>query len=76
MDRKIIRTEIAEANDREITEIVNALIERQRILHPDWEGMYVSLPIKHPEECKQIVYCIWETLQKIWGTGTGMDVEG
>ena len=71
MDMKLICAEIAEASDHEITEIANALIERQKILHPDGEGMYISLPIKHPEECRWIVCCIWETLQKIWGTDTG-----
>jgi len=76
MDTKFICAEIAEANDHEITEIVNALIERQKILHPDWEAMYISLPVNHPEECKQIMCCIWGTLQKRCWTETGKDAQG
>ena len=76
MDMKLIRAEIADANDHEITELVNALIERQKILHPDWAGMYISLPIKHPEECKRIVCCICKTLQKVWGSEMVKELEG
>lgn len=76
MDMKCICAEIAEANDHEITEIVNALIERQKILHPDWEAMYISLPINHPEKCKQIMCGIWGILQKLWWTDMGNDVQG
>lgn len=56
---------IAEADDYEITEILNMLVRRQKELHPDWEGMYLSFPLKQPDECKRILFYTWDIINNI-----------
>ena len=66
MDIAHVLEYIANADDDNLTEMIHALMDRQKMLHPDWEGMYVSFPLKYSEECKQIMYGIWAVLQKRW----------
>ena len=56
---------IAIAEDDDITKMAVALVKRQKKLYPDWEAMYLSFPLAHPDECRQIMQRVWEILMKI-----------
>ena len=71
MDLEYILKEITEANENEITEIAHALIQRQKILHPDWKPIYISFPIKSPEACERILRYVWKILIKVNEAGNG-----
>lgn len=65
MDIEHVLTWISAADDLELTVLADAVMRRQKKLHPDWEGMYISFPLQWPEECKLILYQTWEILREI-----------
>lgn len=64
MELKLILNWISEAEDHELTEVAEAMIRRQKKLHPDWECMYISFPLKQEKMCRQILCSAWEMLRK------------
>ena len=64
MDMEKVLARITEADDLELTALADAIMRRQKQLHPDWEGVYISFPLKWPEECKQILLRTWEILRE------------
>ena len=51
---------IAQADDGQLNEITSALTARYKVLFPDWEVVYLSLPLQDPERREQI----WELARK------------
>ena len=53
---------ISTAEDEDITRMLEEITKRQKRLYPDWEGMYLSFPLRRPDICKQILETTWEML--------------
>ena len=51
---------IAQADDGQLNEITSALTARYKVLFPDWEVVYLSLPLQDPERREQL----WELARK------------
>ena len=51
---------IAQADDGQLNDITSALTARYKVLFPDWEVVYLSLPLQDPERREQI----WELARK------------
>ena len=51
---------IAQADDGQLNEITSALTARYKVLFPDWEVVYLSLPLRDPERREQL----WELARK------------
>ena len=51
---------IAQADDGQLNEITSALTARYKVLFPDWEVVYLSLPLQEPERREQL----WELARK------------
>ena len=56
---------IEEANDGQIDEILAAILRKQKKHHPDWEVVYLSLPLKDPAACREIIINVWNMLCKL-----------
>ena len=56
---------IEEANDGQIDEILAAILRKQKKHHPDWEGVYLSFPLKDPAACRELIINIWNMLCKM-----------
>ena len=50
----------AQADDGQLNEITSALTARYKVLFPDWEVVYLSLPLQDPERREQL----WELARK------------
>lgn len=55
---------IMNANDNDVDKIILAILARQKNRYPDWEGLYLSFPLKDPAACRQIMQSAWEVLSK------------
>jgi len=67
MEKHIIQTILSEiecANDAEIGDIIHAVIKRRKELHPDWELMLFSLPVKDTQKRQQCLDEIFSFLQE------------
>lgn len=62
MDNEKLVEIISKAQDEEISRIITQITKRQKKLHPDWEGMYLSFPLKYPDECRKIMEFAWRVL--------------
>ena len=51
---------IAQADDGQLNDITSALTARYKVLFPDWEVVYLSLPLRDPERREQL----WELARK------------
>ena len=51
---------IAQADDGQLNEITSALTARYKVLFPDWEVVYLSLPLQDPGRREQL----WELARK------------
>ena len=51
---------IAQADDGQLNEITSTLTARYKVLFPDWEVVYLSLPLQDPERREQL----WELARK------------
>ena len=51
---------IAQADDGQLNDITSALTARYKVLFPDWEVVYLSLPLQDPERREQL----WELARK------------
>ena len=51
---------IAQADDGQLNEITSALTARYKTLFPDWEVVYLALPLQDPERREQL----WELARK------------
>lgn len=51
---------IAQADDGQLNEITSALTVRYKVLFPDWEVVYLALPLQDLERREQI----WELARK------------
>ena len=51
---------ISQADDTQLNEITSALTARYKVLFPDWEVVYLSLPLRDPERREQL----WELARK------------
>ena len=51
---------IAQADDGQLNDITSALTARYKVLFPDWEVVYLSLPLQEPERREQL----WELARK------------
>ena len=51
---------IAQADDGQLNEITSALTARYKVLFPDWEVVYLALPLQDPERREQL----WELARK------------
>lgn len=70
MDTEKVLEMISKAQDEDISRMIAEIMKRQKQLHPDWEGMYMSFPLKHPDECRQILETTWKILIAIIKEGT------
>lgn len=55
---------IAQADDFEINEIIHAVIRRYKLVFPDWEVIFLSLPIQ-AEERKLLLDQTIDQLKKL-----------
>ena len=46
---------IQQADDYQINEIINALTERYKRVFPDWEVVFLALPLHDPVQRKQTI---------------------
>ena len=51
---------ISQADDTQLNEITRALTARYKTLFPDWEVVYLALPLQDPEHREQL----WELARK------------
>ena len=51
---------ISQADDTQLNEITRALTARYKTLFPDWEVVYLALPLQDPERREQL----WELARK------------
>ena len=51
---------ISQADDTQLNDITSALTARYKVLFPDWEVVYLSLPLQDPERREQL----WELARK------------
>ena len=51
---------ISQADDTQLNEITSALTARYKVLFPDWEVVYLALPLQDLERREQI----WELARK------------
>ena len=51
---------ISQADDTQLNDITSALTARYKVLFPDWEVVYLSLPLRDPERREQL----WELARK------------
>ena len=51
---------IAQADDGQLNDITSALTARYKVLFPDWEVVYLALPLQDLERREQI----WELARK------------
>lgn len=59
-----VLTKIAQANDLEISEIIQAVIRRYSRVFPDWEVVFLSLPLQ-PDERKKLLEQTIAQLRKL-----------
>ena len=57
-----IMEEIERADDRGITQIIQAVIRRYGKVFPDQEVVFISLPVDDPEERRMILHHAFEAL--------------
>ena len=62
MDTEKVLEMISKAQDEDISRMIAEIMKRQKQLHPDWEGMYMSFPLKRLDECRQILETTWKIL--------------
>lgn len=55
MDISTILNFINQADDTELTQMVNAIMERYKGLHPGWEVMFLSLPLHDPQARRRLL---------------------
>ena len=55
---------ISDAGTEELTELIAAIVDRQKKLYPDWEGMYLSFPLNDSDECRRIMERAWNFLSE------------
>ena len=60
MELRDVLTFIAQADDLEINEIIDALTARYKAVYPDWEVAFLSMPLNDPERRR----AIWEHATK------------
>ena len=51
---------ISQADDTQLNDITSALTARYKVLFPDWEVVYLALPLQDPERREQL----WELARK------------
>ena len=56
---------ISIAEEEDLSRMIEAIIKRQKQLHPDWEPLYLSCPLKQPDECRLILETTWKILSDI-----------
>lgn len=56
-------TQIQQADDAELTQIINAVIRRYGIQYPDQEAMFLTLPKNDPEERRNTLNSIFDLLK-------------
>lgn len=66
MDREKMLEFVSQAEEEDIGQMITEIIRRQKELYPDWEGMYISFPLKSPDECRRIMETIWKILIQSW----------
>lgn len=69
MDTEKVLEIISKAQDEDISRMIAEIMKRQKQLHPDWEGMYMSFPLKEPDECRQILEAARKILIAIMSEG-------
>lgn len=55
MDKNKMLAMISNAQDEDLGRMISEILKRQKQLHPDWKEMYLSFPLKHPDECRRIL---------------------
>ena len=60
MELSEILSFISQADDSQLNTITDALSARYKALFPDWEVVYLSLPLQDPERREQL----WELARK------------
>ena len=55
---------ISKADDTEISEIIQTIIHRYNILHPDSEIFFLSLPRNNPQERQETIDTLIRFLQQ------------
>ena len=58
-DLEYVQASILQADDIELSEIIQSVIRRYGVLHPDWEVMFLSLPRDDPHARHR---CVEETI--------------
>ena len=64
MELKNVLNWIAEAEEHELTFVAEAMMKRDKKLHPDWEFMYIAFPLKQEDLCREILDYAWVLLKK------------
>ncbi len=58
-------TEISQANDVEINQMLDAITERYKKFYPDWDIAFLALPLKNTEQRKMILKDAISLLQRV-----------